>query len=224
MKSFSGKLVSLTRMGVAAALVLIAAGCAGPAANRPADMAGSTQQATPGGPAAGDPGKPISPEPRADILYSGNTITLLFFGPPNPPGPYQEQIRSDGFITPPLLGKPVRAGERTIAELQEELQRLYVPDFFKILTITVRNEERYYSVGGEVKMPGQKPYLSEMTGLKAIQAAGDFTEFANKNKIQIVRRSDGRTEEFSAKDAIKDSQRDPRIYPGDVIHVYRTVL
>jgi protein involved in polysaccharide export with SLBB domain len=56
--------------------------------------------------------------------------------------------------------------------------------FFKTLTVTVRLEDRYFFVGGQVRMPGQKLYLSEMTVTKAIQAAGDFTDFANRGRLR----------------------------------------
>jgi polysaccharide biosynthesis/export protein VpsN len=176
-----------------------------------------------GSPGSGAPREPRPPAPEglgADQLFPGNRISIIFYGPASPPPPHQEQIREDGFITPPLLREPVQAAGKTIGQLQKELHDLYVPAFFKALTVTVRNEERYYFVGGEVRLPGQKQYLSEMTGLKAVQAAGDFTDFANRSNVQIIR-SDGRTESFNARTALRDPSQDPPIYPGDVINVPR---
>jgi polysaccharide export outer membrane protein len=208
--SFRTNRVSLIQAALLAAMVLVAAGCGGTATSRP------NPPQMPDGAATTDPQPLFNP----DQLFPGNRITIRYYGPPNPPGPHQEQIRSDGYITPPLLGQEVLAAGKTIAALQQELYALYVPIFFKTITITVHNEERYYFVGGEVKMPGQKPYLSAMTGLQAIQSAGDFTDFANRTKVQI-RRSDGKSEVFNAKDAIRDPTKDPAIHPGDVVHVYR---
>jgi len=159
----------------------------------------------------------------SDSLFAGDRITVMFYGPPNPPPPHVEQIRNDGFITPPLLGKPVVAKGKTIGELQANLQALYVPAFFQAVTITVKCDERYYFVGGDVKVPGVKPYLSKMTLLKAIQAAGDFSEFANEAAVQVTR-ADGRTEVYDCKDIQKSRAEDPPIYPQERIHVPRKIF
>jgi protein involved in polysaccharide export with SLBB domain len=154
----------------------------------------------------------LRPGDRIEIGFSGNSTAPVY--------PHREQIRENGEIEPPLLGTNVMAAGKTIGQLQNELHDLYVPAFFKTLTVTVRLEDRYFFVGGQVRMPGQKLYLSEMTVTKAVQSAGDFTDFANRRKVEIVRK-DGSREVVDFKKALRDSKADVPIYPGDMIHVNR---
>ena len=159
----------------------------------------------------------------SDRLAPGNRINIIFSGIPNPPEPHIEQIRSDGFIKPPLLNQDVLAAGKTTGQLQEELHSLYVPSYFKSITVTVRNEERYFFVGGDVRTPGQIPYRSEMTVLKAIQAAGDFTDFARRSKVQVTR-SDGTKLIVNCDRALRDPKLDLPIYPGDSVYVPRRIF
>jgi protein involved in polysaccharide export with SLBB domain len=142
----------------------------------------------------------------------------MFYGPPNPPQPHVETIRRDGFITPPLLGTQVAAAGKTIEELQDELHGMYVPAFYKTLTITITAEERYFFVGGHVATPGMIPYRSDMTLTKALQSAGDVTIWAWRSRVSI-NRNDGATETYNVDDILKDPRLDPPVYPGDSVHV-----
>jgi len=182
-----------------------AAPAIGPAPIPVSAAGGQTNQASPAN---------LSP----DLLRTGDRITITFAGTPTPLEKHEEQIREDGFIYPPLLGQAILAAGKTIGQLQDALQKLYVPAYFKNATVTVKRQESYYFVGGRVKNGGQKPYLSEMTVLKAIQAAGDFDEYANRKNVQIIR-ADGRKETENCAKALKNPKLDKPIYPGDQIIV-----
>ena len=158
-----------------------------------------------------------------DRLAPGNKIVVTYSGNPNAPLKHEETVREDGYISPPLLNRPVKASDKTIGELQEELHSLYVPVLFRSLTVTVTMEDRFFFVGGEVKAPGQRPYLSEMSTLKAIQSAGDFTEFAKRSKVRIIR-ANGRKEMVDCYKAIGDPTKDLPIFPGDQIIVPRRLF
>ncbi len=158
-----------------------------------------------------------------DLLYPGVRITITFSGVPPPSDKHEEQIREDGFINPPLLGRAIKAAGKTIGQLQDELQKAYVPDYFKTATVTVKRAEAFFFVGGEVKNPGQKPYLSEMTVLKAIQASGDFTDFGKRSKVQIIR-ANGKVEIINCDKARRNPKLDKRVFPNDTIHVPRRIL
>ena len=155
---------------------------------------------------------------KADTIHAGDRITITFSGLSNPLLPHEEQVREEGQIKPPLLVEPVMAAGKTVGELQDELHRLYVPAFFKTLTVTVKIQERYFWVGGQVRFAGQKPYLSQMTVLKAIQAAQDFTDFADRTSVMLTR-ADGTTVIVNCKKALKNTKLDLPVYPGDRIHV-----
>ena len=156
-----------------------------------------------------------------DTLRAGDRISISFSGLPLPIERHSEQIREDGHINPPFLGRAIKAAGKSIGQLQDELQKLYVPDYFKSATITVIRQDSYYFVGGEVKASGQKPYLSEMTVTKAIQAAGDFTEFAKKTNIQVIRANGRKEKPINYNKAINDPKLDLPIFPGDQIIVHK---
>src|SRR6266853_340593 len=165
---------------------------------------------------AGSQSNPAGP----DTLRAGDRVNVTFSGLPGPPiEKHEEQIREDGNINPPFLGRTIKAAGKSIGQLQEELQKLYVPDYFKSATITVRRQDSYFFVGGEVKAAGQKPYLSEMTVLKAIQAAGDFTDFSKKTKVQFIRANGHKEEPVNCPKAIGNPKLDLPIFPGDQIIV-----
>jgi len=114
------------------------------------------------------------------------------------------------------------AAGKTIGQLQEELQKLYVPDYFtRALTVTVATEERWFFVGGDVRNPNRYLYSGQMTVLKAVQTAGGFTEFAKRSRVQITR-ADGRKETpVNCDKAVKNPKLDLAIFPGDQIFVDR---
>ncbi len=139
--------------------------------------------------------------------------------------PHEEQIKEDGNITPHLIG-PVKALGRTSGELQKEILDRYVPKYFQAnsgFTVTVNSSQRSYSVGGEVKAPGPQFYVAGTTVIKAIQSAGDFTDYAKKTKVQLTR-ANGAVITVNCKKALRDPSFDPPVFPGDTIHVPRRIL
>ena len=59
--------------------------------------------------------------------------------------------------------------------------------------------------------------------MQAIGAAGDFTDFANKRKIELIR-ANGTKQIVNGKKARTDPKLDPWILPGDHIHVRRSIF
>ena len=131
---------------------------------------------------------------------------------------FRETIKEDGTITPPVVGSVVAAG-KTLGELQKDLQDKY-NKYYVNVTVTVVADNRYYYVTGEVRKPGPEPYLGETDIIKAIAAAGDFTDFANKKKVRLTRAS-GQSQVINVKKILDDPQFDVPIYPGDKIYVPR---
>ena len=163
-------------------------------------------------------------EPVRETLHVGDAITVTFITLNEylKLEDHKESIKEDGTITLHLVG-PVKAAGKTASELQKEIQDGYVPKFFRRLTVIVKTEGRFYSVGGEVKRPDKFGYITGLTVLGAIQSAGDFTDFANRRKVQI-NRTNGQKIMVDCKKAIKDPQKyDVLISPGDVIHVPKSL-
>ena len=149
----------------------------------------------------------------------GDRISIDFADNQGIPSNWQQTIREDGTITLPLGQTIVAAGQRK-GELESAIQDLYVPRILKRLTVNVRSEQRSYFVSGEVKIPGQKEHTGLITVMKAVAAAGDFTDFANKSKIEVFR-ANGQKIEVNGKKALKDARRDVPVYPGDRVFVHR---
>ena len=127
-------------------------------------------------------------------------------------------IADDGTITLPLIGT-VQAAGKSPAELQEEITKRYVPQYYINLTVTVTAQYRVFYVGGEVGHPGPEVYNGQTTVTTAIQAAGDLTQFAS-HMIWLTR-ADGTRIHVNYNQALKDSSKDLQVFPGDKIHVPR---
>ncbi len=173
---------------------------------------------------------PGLPDPAAnigttDIFHIGDGVMITFSGTSSTEkviSDYTETIKGDGMINPPFEIGSVKADGQTPGDLQKELQNRYNA-LFRHLTVTVQSNNRFYYVSGEVRKPGPEPYLGKTDIIKAISAAGDFTDFANKKRVRLTR-SDGHTEIVNVLHAIDDPQYDVPIYPGDKIVVKRRLF
>jgi len=158
-------------------------------------------------------GVPFKPE---------DTITIAFVGPEgtvNIP-PFDGRISEDGTVTLPLIGA-IKAAGKTATELQKDIHEAYVPKYYLRLNVTVRGQDRYYYVGGEVKAPNRYIWVGEITLTKAIQTAGDFNDWAQKKKVTITR-GDGKTVgPINCTKVLEGKIPDPPIYPGDKVYVPR---
>lgn len=100
-------------------------------------------------------------------------------------------VRPDGFISLPMVGE-VRAEGRTPTELSGEIAqalKAYVQE--PKVTVIVRevNSSRVF-ITGEVTHPGAYPLRGRVSILQAIALAGGFTDFADRDGIVVLRRSD----------------------------------
>jgi polysaccharide export outer membrane protein len=168
------------------------------------------------------PGKPGSGAlavlaENADRFAKGDLVTVKFSGNSQEILPHEERIKDDGTLTLPLIGAVEAAGKKP-GELQKEIHDRYVPDYYKRLTVVVTGEQRVYSVGGQVKLPGRQSYIGATTVTKAIQSAGDFTDFAAKRRVKLTR-ADGTTITVDCKKAASDPSIDLPVFPGDKIDV-----
>jgi|SRR5665213_249705 len=137
--------------------------------------------------------------------------------------PYEDSIKEDGTITMPLIGKIIAIG-KTPGELQNEIWTNYVPKYYVQLTVTVKSPEnaRVYYVGGQVSKAGVQPYLGLTTVSKAIQAAGDFNDFAGHTVTLI--RATGERIQVNVDNVRAGKEVDPPVYPGDQINVSRSLF
>jgi polysaccharide export outer membrane protein len=136
--------------------------------------------------------------------------------------PWEGEIKLDGNVTL-LLNQTFKAAGLTRSQLEKEIRERYVPRFYKQMTVGVSltKQTRFYYVGGEVRAPGRQVYIGRLTISRAIQTAGDFTDFAKKNKVQLTRAGATKPTIVNVTKAMQDATLDVEIYPGDKIHVPR---
>jgi polysaccharide export outer membrane protein len=155
--------------GISLALVLVACGATGPyvwADSLPASAAGG-----------------------GDVLIAdGDTLNVRVFN--QEPLSTKERVRNDGRISIPVIGEIVARGKRPAqlaAEIQDRLK-----DIVKVPSVIVTFEagtEMKVSVVGEVRNSGVFQVEPGSNVLHALAAAGGLTDYADSDKVFVVRKS-----------------------------------
>ncbi len=164
---------------------------------------------------------PAANDSQVARFHVGDTVTIALTGLPDPIDPHTEPIKEDGTITMPDIGH-VRAAGKTAGELQNDIHALYVPKYYLHVTVTVSTGDRIYYVRGEVKQPGRLIYAGETSVTKAITSAGDFTDFANRRNVLLIR-ANGQQIKVNCKKVLNGDEPDPPVYPGDQIEVKKSI-
>lgn len=167
-------------------------------------------------------GAPGNIEP--EVFHVGDSVTVVFTDLPTPTPAFEEKVKEDGTITL-LLNQPFTAAGKTRGDLEKEIRKRYVPDFYKYMTVTIKPKEQtlFYYLDGEVKAPARQTYIERTTVLKAIASAGGFTDFAKKKAVKLTR-LDGRQFTVNCVKARTDPGLDLEVYPGDKIFVPRKIF
>lgn len=149
-------------------------------------------------------------------------------------------VRPDGYISIPYAGS-VRAGGRTVEEVQSEVQALLAPNFASNPNVFVTLSARRASTGsgsprtfpvyvmGEVNSPGAVDARSGTTLLQLLAQTGGFTRFAATKRVQLRRADKSGAEQVYTfnYDAIMSGASKAgttRLAPGDVIVIPQRML
>ena len=129
-------------------------------------------------------------------------------------------VRIDGKISLPLLDD-IQAAGLTPLQLKEELTKKlsgFVDNPTVTVTVTEANSYRVF-ISGEVKQPGIVRIRSEVTLVNLIIMVGGFTEWANKRKILILTKENGKEKRITANynKIIDGDIPDIIIKPGDTV-------
>jgi len=209
------KLLRLLGLWVGAAGIalcgLIITGCGSDGSQQFADLSPNGAPET----GAASPGE--APLYAAAVIHAGEAVEVTFTDLTPAVAPIDLRVKDDGTITL-LFNETFSAVGKTTVELEKEVRARYVPKYYVNLTVTIRQLEQYYFVGGQVKAPNRYPYAGPTTVTKAIQSAGDFTDFANKKKIKLTR-PDGTSSIVDWFKAQNDPRLDPPVFPVDKITV-----
>jgi len=194
-----------------------------PAPETNASAPGATTVASPAPTAAASGAVAANATNNPEILKVGDELIIAFSDMPIQQMAFGVPIKGDGTITL-MYDDTFHAAGKTAGQLEQEIRAFYVPDYFKNMTVTVtlKEQTRFYYIGGEVKTPGRQQYTGPITLLEAIKTAGDFTDFAQKHKVQLTR-ADGKKLVVDCIKARKDRSLDPPVYAGDDVFVPRRI-
>lgn len=151
----------------------------------------------------------VEPEPSY-TLDSGDRLRVVVFGQEGLSASYS--VDTSGKITMPLIGA-VNARGMTPAGLQQAIAAKLRNGFVREPHVAVEIEiYRPFFILGEVTLPGQYPFVPNMTVETAVAIAGGYTPRAFKQKIEISRQVNGLTEKRVV------SPNYP-VRPGETVHI-----
>jgi polysaccharide export outer membrane protein len=157
------------------------------------------------------------------VLRVGDYVQVQLKGVPAPEEASLDfSLNEQGTIAMPHL-PPIRALGKSTGVLEREIEEMYKGQrIFTDPKVSVLVGGRYINVMGEVRMPQRVLYTSDLTMLKAVAAAGGFTDYANKRAVRLHRGSE--VVEVHAGRALKDPSEDMPLKPGDTVEVKRSIF
>src|SRR3954447_9890619 len=170
--------------------------------------------------AAPMPAEPAMPQPimaaampedsSAYTLDSGDRLRVVVFGQDGLSSSYA--VDPSGRITMPLIGA-VHARGMTTAGLQQAIVAKLKNGYVREPHVAVEVDAyRPFFILGEVTLPGQYPYVPNMSIETAVAIAGGYTPRAFKRQIEITRPVNGMTER-------KVVSANYPVHPGDTIKI-----
>jgi polysaccharide export outer membrane protein len=154
--------------------------------------------------------QPAALEEPSYRLDSGDKLRVVVFGQEGLSASYA--VDTSGKITMPLIGA-VNARGMTPAGLQLSIAAKLKNGFVREPHVAVEVElYRPFFILGEVTLPGQYPYVPNMTVETAVAIAGGYTPRAFKRKIELSHQTNGLTEKRVV------SPNYP-VRPGDTVHI-----
>lgn len=134
-------------------------------------------------------------------------------------------VDNNGQINLSYIGKVSIVG-KTAAQAADLVESTYKSqEIYSNPTITISTQNaapRFVNVGGEVKSVSNVPYRTDLTFMTAINAAGGFTEFANRKKVRLIRGKDVKIIDYTQ--MMKNPALDFPVLPGDQIYVEQSWL
>lgn len=157
-------------------------------------------------------------------LAIGDTVTVRVFGQDNLST--KGRVRPDGKIAVPIVGDVQFFGRKPSeisAELEAEMKAYVVTPH---VTVTVDESQPFtVTVLGEVTRPATVTVEPSAGVLQALAAAGGLSEFADRDRIFVIRKGDGRQPPLRVRFTFDDLKQaspsavDFTLSPGDVVVV-----
>lgn len=143
-------------------------------------------------------------------LGVGDKVRITVFNEPTLSGEFA--VSADGALALPLIGNVAVAGKGP-AEIGTQVQAKLADGYLREPRVNVEViTYRPFFILGEVKAPGQYPYVNGLTVLNAIATAQGFTPRSERHTAFIRRAGSAAEEPF-------DLTPDLRVLPGDTIRL-----
>ena len=99
-------------------------------------------------------------------------------------------VNEEGYIDFPIVGKVLVKG-LTVFQARTVLQEM-IGEYLKETTVVVKMVNFKVTMLGELMRPGQFTiYKDDINIFEALSMAGDMNEFANRNKVAVIRQTYG---------------------------------
>lgn len=141
-------------------------------------------------------------------LGVADKIRVIVFNEPTLSGEFT--VNANGSISAPLIGDVAAAG-RTTSQLKSEMEARFGAGYLRdpSVSIDVLTFRPFYILG-EVNKPGEYPYSSGLTVLRAVAQAEGFSRRANKRRVFIRHAGEAHEE-------VVPLGSDAPVLPGDTI-------
>lgn len=153
---------------------------------------------------------PASNEVDEYRLGPGDKVKVTVFNEPALSGEFA--VSSEGKLSLPLVGD-INAAGMLASEVARKNEALLGNGYLRSPQVSAEVAAfRPFFILGEVKLPGQYPYVPNMTLFGAIATAQGFTPRAAR-KMVYIRRADSQQEEAFA------LSPDLKVFPGDTVRI-----
>lgn len=143
-------------------------------------------------------------------LGSGDKVKVTVFNEPQLSG--EIQVGADGSLALPLIGN-MSAMDKTPAEVAEAYEQKLGQEYLRNPRVSVEvTQYRPFFIVGQVRNPGQYPYLGGLTVWNAIATAQGMTPRGRESYVFIRRYGESTEERYLL-------TPDLRVLPGDTIRV-----
>lgn len=157
------------------------------------------------------------------IIGPGDNLNIQVWR--NPEVSITVPVRPDGKISTPLV-EDLEAANKTPSQLARDIEKalskfIQDPIVSVIVTGFVGPYDKQVRVIGQAAKPQALQYREKMTLMDVMIAVGGITDFAAGNKASIVRKVDGKQQQFGVRleSLIKDGDISANVdmLPGDVL-------
>ncbi len=169
----------------------------------------------------------LPPPIESTSIGRGDVLEFHIFGEENLYPNYT--VAPDGSVDLPFVNRIVVDGlePQQAAELIRD--KLIKEKYFQNPSVSINVKEynsKKIQVLGEVQKPGALSFDQGMTLIRAISLSGGFNALANKDKVTVLRKVEGKTisETISVQDIFENKIPDVYLQPGDTISVAQRVF